>query len=308
MSEKMFCKHCVEEGKTSTLRSEGGSSTLMSPNTYYDEQGVYHCHDSNYMTEGWRCSNGHRWSKRIYRKCECGWTAEPVLTMLEKLETWGDGGDRAKELAWLANRKKLGTLCSVCETDQFDSPSGPTCANGHGGVPPKEPTTKQKIIDRLVDLPPARTETELDDLSALGAKEGEDAYGYLLKRGFVMVEEVRKVEHERDAYKKAKAENDERFPLERDIAREEANQLLKQLRDFGRDALKVMSLYPAGSDESRALSALVSTALSTGEYRAGHPKLCGADWGGHGHGQPVLCTREPEHEGKHSAPLKVLSW
>jgi len=212
---------------------------------------------------------------------------------------------------------------------------------GHGGAPPKEPTTKQKIIDRLVGLPQSAREIQQPTAAQLAGAplDLETAKAMLAKmtvyaeqvehqlkaaeKGFQDLAEmvgpreagyadvwssIELLKNERDAYKKAKAENDERFMLERDAAREEARLLLKQLKDFGRDALKVMSLYTAGSDEARALSALVATALSTREYRAEHPKLCGAEWGGSGHGERVRCTLEPEHEGKHSAPLKVLSW
>lgn len=33
---------------------------------------------------------------------------------------------------------KTGTLCSVCDLPQYESPHGPVCENGHGGAPPKE--------------------------------------------------------------------------------------------------------------------------------------------------------------------------
>jgi hypothetical protein len=35
-------------------------------------------------------------------------------------------------------RAPLGSICSVCDEEQFDSASGVCCPNGHGGVPSKE--------------------------------------------------------------------------------------------------------------------------------------------------------------------------
>jgi hypothetical protein len=243
-------------------------------------------------------------------------TSEVELTMPESYD-----GEQAKVLAWLANRKKLGTLCSVCDTDQFDSPSGPTCANGHGGAEPKsaraiqQPTAAQ-LAGAPLDLETAKAMlakmtvyAEQVEHQLKAAQKGLQDLAEMVgprDAGYDDVwSSVELLKKERDAYKKAKAENDERFMLERDIAREEANQLLKQLKDFGKEALRLMKLFPPGSDDSRALSALVATALSTREYRAEHPKLCRAE---STYGEPVTCTREPGHEGKHSAPIKVLTW
>jgi len=36
---------------------------------YYDEDGVYHHHDTNITTSSYSCSNGHEWTTKSRGKC-----------------------------------------------------------------------------------------------------------------------------------------------------------------------------------------------------------------------------------------------
>ena len=69
----MKCKQCVELGKESRVLPRGGTSTLMSCQPFYDEKGVYHCHDMNVKTFFYTCSNGHQWFEKQDPMCPgCG--------------------------------------------------------------------------------------------------------------------------------------------------------------------------------------------------------------------------------------------
>lgn len=65
----MKCLRCVEEGKTSKVYSEGGTSTLMTTSVFWDEEGNKHCHNPNINVSGYRCSNGHRFSIKSRAQC-----------------------------------------------------------------------------------------------------------------------------------------------------------------------------------------------------------------------------------------------
>lgn len=69
----MKCMECQELGLKSKVYSQGSSSTLMGYTPYYDEDGKYHDHDANTVTEGFKCSNNHFFSKKAQKKCWCGW-------------------------------------------------------------------------------------------------------------------------------------------------------------------------------------------------------------------------------------------
>lgn len=45
--------------------------------------------------------------------------------------------------------RETGTYCSVCAEEQFETPSGVTCVNGHGGAPPEPvpPDTRYFTVD-----------------------------------------------------------------------------------------------------------------------------------------------------------------
>jgi hypothetical protein len=52
--------------------------------------------------------------------------SDPLATRNATKEKWG--------------KRLTGTLCSVCEQPQYESPSGPTCNAGHGGAPGQKVT------------------------------------------------------------------------------------------------------------------------------------------------------------------------
>lgn len=65
----MKCPKCQEEGKRSILTDEGGSMTTKYCPPFYDEEGIYHNHDTNTHTNHYRCSRGHVFT--INRKGTC---------------------------------------------------------------------------------------------------------------------------------------------------------------------------------------------------------------------------------------------
>lgn len=75
----MKCLECVLEGERSTVTPGSTETTLLSHNTYYDEDGVYHDHDPNRHTTPYRCSRGHNWLKTGYKTCpNCGYNRDPL--------------------------------------------------------------------------------------------------------------------------------------------------------------------------------------------------------------------------------------
>ncbi len=73
----MKCQRCVQEGLTSKVYSpNGGSMTHMRTSKYYDEEGLYHNHNSNRITKTYYCDKQHRWEQTLRIECpvkECNW-------------------------------------------------------------------------------------------------------------------------------------------------------------------------------------------------------------------------------------------
>ena len=65
----MICPFCEKEGRKSVLQAQPGSSTLMSYNPFYDEDGNFHSHDPNTHTARYLCSNGHQYVDKEIRGC-----------------------------------------------------------------------------------------------------------------------------------------------------------------------------------------------------------------------------------------------
>jgi hypothetical protein len=56
----------------------GTSVTLMGWLPYTDETGAHHAHNPNKHTDGFRCSNGHSWTRERYVGCPaCGYKDKP---------------------------------------------------------------------------------------------------------------------------------------------------------------------------------------------------------------------------------------
>ncbi len=75
----MKCQECISEAKKSQVRIGASTSTLMGYQPYYDEDGVFHSHDSNWNVTSYSCSRGHRWNERYKDKCpapNCKWNRQ----------------------------------------------------------------------------------------------------------------------------------------------------------------------------------------------------------------------------------------
>jgi hypothetical protein len=71
--QTMKCPECIAAGTPSRVYTDGCSRTLLAYRRYYDEDGVYHDHDPNTVTEYFYCSNKHVWQVKGKRPCpSCG--------------------------------------------------------------------------------------------------------------------------------------------------------------------------------------------------------------------------------------------
>lgn len=65
----MKCPECEKLGIKSTVRHNGGLTTLVSYFPYYDEDGEYHDHDPNRNTFFFECSEGHEFTTYSTHPC-----------------------------------------------------------------------------------------------------------------------------------------------------------------------------------------------------------------------------------------------
>jgi len=78
----MKCPKCVEEGKKSTLSSNGGFTTAMKVLGYYDEEG--NCH-SNIHSRTYYCSNNHSFQVKGRSGCRakgCEWVYKEEIILV----------------------------------------------------------------------------------------------------------------------------------------------------------------------------------------------------------------------------------
>lgn len=82
----MKCKICEQEDKVSRLYVSGGCTvTLMSWETYYDENGYYHNHDPNITTTAFKCSNGHYYKIESKKGCQsCGTSGSEKIIYIQE--------------------------------------------------------------------------------------------------------------------------------------------------------------------------------------------------------------------------------
>jgi hypothetical protein len=84
----VFCPVCQQKGLKSKVFVGGARITAMCAEAFYDEEGIYHCHDPNIMTRDYRCSNGHVWQVKGHGNCPCGWNnGGDETTILNDKET-----------------------------------------------------------------------------------------------------------------------------------------------------------------------------------------------------------------------------
>lgn len=68
-----ICERCARENMRSRVYPGAGSFiTIMSVQTYYDEDGVLHIHNPNKSTALWFCSSGHKWVITTVFGCPAG--------------------------------------------------------------------------------------------------------------------------------------------------------------------------------------------------------------------------------------------
>lgn len=66
----MKCPECVQDGSTSKVYGHGSTQTLMGwSGPFWGEDGERHSHDPNWITNGYRCSEGHYWAEKFKRRC-----------------------------------------------------------------------------------------------------------------------------------------------------------------------------------------------------------------------------------------------
>jgi hypothetical protein len=91
----MKCPECEKTSTSSQSRvytSGGGFMTLGGGgHPFYDEDGNYHCHDTNVTTQTYVCSNRHKFTIKSSGSCWCGW-GKDVLPKVEILPYTGDSG------------------------------------------------------------------------------------------------------------------------------------------------------------------------------------------------------------------------
>lgn len=81
----MKCSKCIEEKKTSRITPLGQSTTLMANTPYYDENGKFHSHNWNTLTNVYECSNGHLWETKCNRECpSCDFGRDSIKTQYLK--------------------------------------------------------------------------------------------------------------------------------------------------------------------------------------------------------------------------------
>lgn len=74
----MICPECKEQELKSNVFPHGGTKTLMYCQPYYDENGIYHHHDRNVVTNSFSCTNNHQWTTRRYDYCPAGDFGGPI--------------------------------------------------------------------------------------------------------------------------------------------------------------------------------------------------------------------------------------
>lgn len=75
----MQCTKCKESNMKSIVYQIYSSRTLLNHFPYWDTDGMYHHHDENIDSFGYRCSNDHTWEEsKMTGYCHCGWKAEAL--------------------------------------------------------------------------------------------------------------------------------------------------------------------------------------------------------------------------------------
>lgn len=65
----VICPYC----ESKKVKTSGISTTIAAGGNYYDLDGHYHTHDTNYMHAKYKCINGHKFEIIPINSCWCGW-------------------------------------------------------------------------------------------------------------------------------------------------------------------------------------------------------------------------------------------
>lgn len=68
-NNKIICPICEKQGTKSKVYSKGAMTTLMGYPSYYDEDGNYHHHNRNLITEQFNCEFGHTFVRKSHNGC-----------------------------------------------------------------------------------------------------------------------------------------------------------------------------------------------------------------------------------------------
>lgn len=78
----IICTVCKDAGLKSRVTRGASSKITIRPEEFYDEEGLYHYHDSNKCVTNFNCSNGHSFTTESYHGCpQCGdrWRGMPPM-------------------------------------------------------------------------------------------------------------------------------------------------------------------------------------------------------------------------------------
>lgn len=71
----MKCEVCKSQNLTSSITKVGDVNPDIRANTFYDENGKQHIHNTVELTSIFVCSRGHSTKRIIRPQCWCGWKA-----------------------------------------------------------------------------------------------------------------------------------------------------------------------------------------------------------------------------------------
>ena len=68
----MICNECRQNNLRSKVYIMDSFYDLIeSQDRFFDEDGRWHCHDTNATTIQYKCSNNHEWTQVKYASCWC---------------------------------------------------------------------------------------------------------------------------------------------------------------------------------------------------------------------------------------------
>jgi hypothetical protein len=87
----MICPECKAQEVRSVVFVGGSVTTLMNCPSFFDENGLYHEHNTNLRRHSYLCSRGHRWTELDDNKCpNCDWSLSNRSTTTTPHPSKGD--------------------------------------------------------------------------------------------------------------------------------------------------------------------------------------------------------------------------